>query len=364
MTESIRNTIAALASFAALALMPGFTVAQISVPDPELGFPLPESGRWGPRDGSRTGLYLEVQDRIGAGIWVGYDADGQPLWLSFHGTLEPWISSFGSFRIGWELVGRLTRFEGGGCIVIGEDCDGSVVGTTDNEALQQWLRLRFDQRNTAQLEVLPAAPEIGTPPPGAGSGPFPLDEPVFGPIELVPLYFGVDSVNMNPEQPLERVPDLEGTWLAVNSRVILNQGDLSLGPVERERPRILELGPRELIEYALTIPVDGDLLARLSHPILTDSSGPVDSNAEVWCETRYLMPEFASFGFFVSICGIDGIEDAGLENFFGSISATTPAALSDARMDFIYTPFDIVIGDPTGTGAPYHRLTLFRLDHD
>lgn len=344
----------ALTSLMLLALLPTIASAQpIMIPDTELVFPLPESGRWGPRDGSRTGLFLEVQNRIIAGIWIGYDADGNPLWLSFNGTLAPWQDAFSSGRTGWELIGRLTRFSGGGCILIGEECDGSVAGTPDNEKLPQWIRLRFSQRSAVTLEVLPPGPEIGTPPPGTPSGPFPADEPVFGPIELVPLYFGVDSVNLNPTRALERIPDLEGTWLAVNSHVILDQIELTFGPIQRERPRILKLGPGVLTGYALTIPVNFDLLGEIRYPILSDSSGPVDPQAEVWCETRFFESDFFDPGFFTD-CGIDGIEGAGFP--------ADPAAISDARIDFIKPPFDIVIGAPGG--ARYDRLTLFRLDHD
>lgn len=333
-TDSLRRMLALLTGLTALALTAPVTLAQ-PVDGTLLETPYPESGRWGPRDGTRTGIYLEIQNGVAAGLWAGYDANGDALWLSFSGPLAPLQDLLSGDQIGWKLVGRLTRFSDGGCILIGDDCDGSVVGTPDNEPLLQWIRLQFTDRSTATLEVLPPGPEIGTPPPGTPSGPFPADAPVFGPIDMVPLVFGVAAPAYDPASPLQRLPDFEGDWSAARA-------DPGTPGIEWTASGLVQLGPRQVQTFDFDPPQVGDILAEIRHPITRDSAGLFPENSELLCIVRSAEP------------GQSGI-DCGIDFSVGPMLGFAASSLSDARLYFRVQD-DVIGHDPA--------IVMFRLGYD
>lgn len=299
-----------------------------------LDLPYPESGRWGPRDGTRTGIYLEIQNGVAAGLWAGYDADGDALWLSFSGTLTARLNDQEE-PDGWQLVSRLHRFSGGGCILISDICDGSIVGTPTAEFLDQWLRLRFDGRSSATLEVLPPGPEIGTPPPGTPSGPFPGDEAVFGPVDIVPLYFGVEAPAFNQELPLQRLPDFEGNWSAARA-------DPAETDLQWAATGVVRLGPRQVQTFDFQPPQPGDVVAEIRHSIVDDPAGLFPEDSFLLCIVRSVDP------------GQNSI-DCGIDFAVGPMLGFVVTTFSDARLNFVVQN-DVIGQDP--------RIVMFRLGYD
>ena len=247
-------------------------------------YPYPETGRWGPRDGSRTGIFLEIQNGIAAGLWAGHDSEGEAVWLSFSGTLDPLtVEDNDDVQVGWKLTSELTEFSGGGCIVIGDACAGGESTGDFAGEFRHFIRLRFTDRSMASLEVLPAAPEIITPP-GNFGGPQPDTTPIFGPINNVPLYFGVDAPAFGQTLPMKRIPDFEGVWAA--ALAITNTVDIENANGDYEAGGIVRIGPREIETFESDPPMPGDLVAEVRHPVLEDTLGRIPEDSEIVCRVQ------------------------------------------------------------------------------
>jgi len=306
--------------------------------------PYPETGRWGPRDGSRTGVFLEIQNGIAAGLWAGYDAEGEAAWLSFSGPIEPLIrDEVPADQIGWELISELTEFSGGGCIVIGAACGGGESTGDFAGEFRHFIRLRFTERSAATLDVLPARPLIGTPPPGTPEpeGPEPGDEPIFGPIDIVPLYFGVDAPALDPTRPLKRIPDFEGVWAAALANVVLSDADST--DHDYEAAGIVQIGPREIQTFELDPPMPGDVLAEVRHPVIDESLDRIPENSEIVCRIRVVD---------------SGETQTNCDIFFpiGPLAGFNIEDYSDTR-------FNILIRDDL-LGGPIPVIQLHRLNYD
>lgn len=120
--------------------------AQVDAAD-QFANPLPESGRWFTNDGSRTGFFIEVQNGIVAGLYVGGDANRDNAWMSFSGVLQLGFSGDGD--IAWILDADLLRFADTGCII---DCTGSVVDESSFEVVGH-IRIAFRGRSEGRAWI-------------------------------------------------------------------------------------------------------------------------------------------------------------------------------------------------------------------
>lgn len=180
------NALAALTFFAVLNLP---VAAQTEDADPFFN-PHPETGMWFPNDGSGTGIILEVQADIMVGALFGADASGDNTWLLFSGELVPRINAEIDQQVGWMLDTTLFRTTGSACIV---DCPpGENAGAPVTTEAGQ-ITLEFIGRSAATFRVddAPAKP-------------------------IAPFYFGVLARRTDPDNALEAMPDLTGTWLLVS----------------------------------------------------------------------------------------------------------------------------------------------------
>jgi len=301
---------------AAAAVIPEHARAQVDALN-RLFNPYPETGRWGPRDGSRTGVFLEIQNGIVAGIWAGYDADGDAVWMSFSGALQPLLfENNPDDQRGWTLQSRLQRFSGGGCILIDADCSGEPVGDPGLET-RDFIRLRFRGASRATLEVLAEDPS---------SGEASTDNPIFGPIEITPLIFGVEAPLIRPEAPQPRAPDLEGVWLVASVESLRNDQT----PIDELQTNsgIIRIGPPEFSGSDS----DPSLITSVNYRIVEDNSGLFPPDAEIPCNflgssepTCYmdLGPAFVRFAEFKDISDhrirIIAGDDSGSFTFYEAI---------------------------------------------
>lgn len=201
--------------------------------------PLPESGRWFANDGSRTGFFIEIQDGVLAGLYVGGDAAGDNAWLSFSGRLQP-IDPTVDGEGGWILETDLLRFAGTGCII---DCAGAEPAESMFEDVGD-IRIDFLGRSLASVFI--------------------DNQPVR---EIAPIFFGVDRVELHPQAPPLFLPDLAGRWVAVDGR---DAG-------------IIEIGERTVEQLDLPEDPDPDMQnVRYVSPIIDDPAEifPMDSRIE------------------------------------------------------------------------------------
>lgn len=178
--------------------------------------PLPESGRWSARDGSLTGLFIEIQNGVLAGLYVGADNNGNLLWLTFDGRLQPRAAV--DFSGGWILETELLRFFGVGCIL---DCSPSPAGPAGYDPVGT-IRLEFTGRQEGWVSI------------NGGE-----------PLGIAPIYFGVDTWPVLPNDPPRWIPDLEGQWLVGSTAESAADGVFATTAVT--------LGPRQIL---ITDPLD------------------------------------------------------------------------------------------------------------
>jgi len=220
--------------------------------DPAESFanPLPESGRWSAKDGSLTGLFIEVQNGILAGLYVGADASGEHIWLSFDGRLEPRAST--DFIGGWILETELLRFFGVGCIL---DCTGSAGGPSGFDVVGS-IRLEFLGRQEAAVSI------------DGGE-----------PLRIAPIYFGVETWPVLVNDPPRWLPDLQGQWLVAS-----NAESDPAGPVFATTA--VTLGPRRIL---ISDPVDPSNVPPdfpfylIRHSLVGDLDGRFPEGAVLGC---------------------------------------------------------------------------------
>lgn len=142
--------------------------------------PLPESGLWFDHDEPGTGFTLEMQNRILAGFWFGYDSAGDPAWYLFSGVIESIETQDG----GWRLETDLYRFEGGNCL-------GCEFQSPDDPEKVGVIDLEFPARTRARYRV---------------------DDGAWH--EMTAFTFGVGAREVFNDSG-DHVPDMDGWWTLV-----------------------------------------------------------------------------------------------------------------------------------------------------
>ncbi|MDT8409272.1 MAG: hypothetical protein RQ741_06710 [Wenzhouxiangellaceae bacterium] len=221
--------------------------AQVDAAD-QFANPLPESGRWFPNDGSGTGFFIEVQNGIVAGLYAGGDANGNSVWLSFRGVLQPGATVDGEGA--WILDADLLRFSGTDCII---DCTDGAVGERSFEDVGD-IRIDFRARSQGMVWV--------------------DDQPVR---EIAPLYFGVARTEVNPSMPPVFMPQLQGKWVVA---LASSEGF----PDEYLGAAVIEIGERvsETLPRPPTSPAETPQFLH-RNPIVDDPDGMFPPDSEIEC---------------------------------------------------------------------------------
>lgn len=204
--------------------------------------PYPESGRWFPGDGSRTGLFIEVQGGILAGLYVGADGTGENVWLTFSGPLAPRMAN--GLQVGWALESDLLQFIGGGCIL---DCGPVVpVAPTAVDAVGT-ISLAFTGRSLATFTV------------DGGQ-----------PVAVRPIVFGIATV--------EDVPDLAGSWAVALT-------DAASYP-DHEAAGVVEIGTADVVDAPEQTPEPpgGYVYRTAAFPVTRDRDDLLPPGAVIRCE--------------------------------------------------------------------------------
>lgn len=286
--------------------------------DERLPNPFPETGLWSPLDGSKTGIFFEVQDGLVFGALFGFDSFGDDVWAIFSGELTP-RSDDEVFDpdppVGWLIEAELVRFLSGGCVI---DCMSGDTEVDPSQLAPGTIRVEFSGRNKAIYSI--------------AGGPEKM---------LVPLPFGVDAQAYDPNQPSRFLPDLSGAWVVASaSGHVLNAGPGSYGTSS-----IVELGEAVItpIEDSTTNP---PALLTVSFPIVEDTGGLFPDEAKFSCRFFETAPD----------------EPPARPNCAVSFSAGPMEGIrwsfenvSDSRL----TAFEL--SDVAGS---LERLELFRLDYD
>lgn len=216
--------------------------------------PFPETGAWFANDGSNTGFFLEFVNGQVGGAYFGSDSDGNNVWLTFAGTLEPLNEEIdSSFEPGWVLIANLNRAENTGCIL---DCPADLPAPNPVSDSVGEITFVFVGRNSATFSIDGAAN-----------------------IDIIPLFFGVSAIANNPDEPLEFLPNLQGTWvIAESAPVAFGDGFIRPSPINLgASASIIDIGFQQ--NTALT---DGNAFLEISAPI-TRSTNPMFNGAEVIC---------------------------------------------------------------------------------
>ncbi len=150
--------------------------------------PFPKTGTWTTAGEGSARFVIEIQNGVLRGVYFGADQNGDDVWLSFGGELFPSFFEQTEFQFGWTLDSPLIRTTGGGCIL---DClPGNPAPAAETEEVG---RIVFDflERSKATFRI------------DGGEA-----------IAIAPQTWGVEAPAFDPNQPLEQLPDLAGTWVA------------------------------------------------------------------------------------------------------------------------------------------------------
>jgi hypothetical protein len=262
--------------------------------------PYPESGRWFPDDGSRTGLFIEVQGGVLAGLYVGADGAGNNVWLSFSGPLAPRMAN--GVQVGWALESDLLQFIGGGCIL---DCSGPVAPPTPPA---------IDAVGTISLGFT-----------GRSLATFTVDDGQ--PVAVRPIFFGIATV--------EDVPDLAGSWA-------LALTDAASYP-DHEAAGIVEIGAADVVDAPEQTPEPpgGYVYRTATFPVTEDRDDLLPPGAVIRCEFNSVPSK--------SRCLL--------------VSGETPADATPIELEAISDSDMTVLRQETQSGAIL-RYRFFRLNHD
>lgn len=236
--------------FVLLAVISGFNppVAAQTAEADAFNNPLPETGMWFPNDGSGTGIILEVQAGILVGALFGADASGDNTWVLFSGELAPRVNEGDDMQAGWMLDATLFRTTDSACIV---DCPpGDNTGAPVTTEAGQ-IKLEFSGRSAATFSIddSPAKP-------------------------IAPFYFGVLARRLNPERPLDLLPDLTGTWVLLSDR---DDGDFD----EAQGVEAVTIGEAEITRNP-SAEVD-EVMVEIVYPVEFVSG---DTDGELTCRLR------------------------------------------------------------------------------
>jgi len=215
--------------------------------------PFPETGRWFSNDGSRSGFFFEIQNGILAGAFFGFDNNGNDVWLTFSGELEPrevadrppHAVAGPPFQNGWRIEAQMFRFADGKCILNCDPAGGALMPTS--ETVGQVV-IEFSGRSEGSYWI-------------DGSGPTPI----------VPLYFGNAAFAFDPVRPLRFLPNFTGTWVEVS--------DPELDGVDADNEAgIVVIGERQVVEIPSA--ASGERFLEVWYPIL---EGIRFEDAEISC---------------------------------------------------------------------------------
>lgn len=280
----------------------------------------PESGRWFANDGSRTGFFIEIQDGVLAGLYVGADRDGNNVWLNFSGRLEPRFpdEERPDLQQGWQLSSQLVQITGGGCIIFcsqESEPDDLVVGSVGG------IRFDFIGRNHAVFRI-------------DENQPLTTSNESSNPGRVAPLYFGVAATAHDPDQPLAAMPDLEGGWVVARSESQSSSTGSS----------VIELGQRQVeTPPTLAAPPPGYLKRIVRHPVIGDAEGLLPEDTTIRCD------------FFAA--GREPRQQCGLEHSNDSMSVFEIDFNSISDTNFtVFQTFD--------TSDDVVRYKFFRLEYD
>lgn len=102
----------------------------------------PETGIWFNPDEPGSGFMFEIQNRMLAGYYFGYDSEGRPAWYLISGLLEFAEKD----NLTWSLTAPLFGFQGGSCI----GCLYQEPGEPDSAGT---ITIEFITRATARFTV-------------------------------------------------------------------------------------------------------------------------------------------------------------------------------------------------------------------
>lgn len=138
----------------------------------------PFNGTWYNPDQSGTGMSIDVQNGVVFGIYYGFDAQGQQLWLTFVGDLQPSDED----NVMWTVDTDLSQFNNGNTF-------NQTYSFPTQTNYQATINLKFTQKNHALFSVNDGEQQ-----------------------NIVPIIFGeVSSVDF-ADQTSYLFPDLDGVW--------------------------------------------------------------------------------------------------------------------------------------------------------
>lgn len=270
--KSNRKYLSAIAFLAGLFVVVAQpTHGQVEAID-QLANPLPESGRWFTNDGSRTGFFIEVQAGIVAGLYVGGDANGKNVWLSFNGVLQPGATTDGEGV--WILDTDLLRISASGCII---DCSDAVAGQSSFEDVGD-IRIDFRGRSEGMVWV--------------------DDQPVR---EIAPLYFGVGLSQINPVAPPVFLPELEGKWVVARAsgtgfpEEYLDAAVIEIGERTVESLPVFAASPPDAPKFRYRNTIIDDPDEMFPADAVIECTTFVDATIEPTCFISYEVGPMASF---------------------------------------------------------------------
>lgn len=338
--------------------LPAPASEQIFTDDDLFQLQFPATGRWGPRDGSRTGLFLEYQNGRVAGLLAGYNESGEPRWFSFSGQIDwPERPDPDAQRPRPRIEARLWEFSGGGCIVPDSGCALGEASDFQGEETPLWIIIRPYWRSLAEYEIWHSRSYAPRPqlPPAPPLPPAPTTL-LFGPADIIPLTFGVAESAESPGDPLVRLPDLEGVWLTAR----VETTDDFVGEFELSEPladsytgaSILRLGEREIERFEIADPAPDDVVAEVRHAIIDDPDQLFPTGTVLVCEFKFehVFPSNIQRCIFREPPGNTPLDDSTSSIF---------QLVSNGRMRFIKVTQPI----PAGS-LDWVRLDFFRLNHD
>lgn len=140
--------------------------------------PTPYEGSWFNPEQSGSGFLLEVENDKLLGYYFGYDDEGEPIWALFNGQLQD-ASEQGGL---WKVNSTLSKYKGGNCINCAYKPPNELEDIGEIEVV-------FNRHAHASFSI--DGGEVQN---------------------IVPLYFGFQTINHFEEKTTFPIPELEGWW--------------------------------------------------------------------------------------------------------------------------------------------------------
>ncbi len=298
----------------------------------------PQTGAWFAADGSNTGFFLDIQDRVLAGAYFGFDNQGNNVWFTFTGTLEPGFSI--GYPINWFFRAPLTQGANGGCIL---DCASSTAEQHDSMEVGE-ISIGFSGRNRAAVSI--NNNEV---------------------IPIIPLYFGtsamVSNVPGNPttfaEPLLLAVPDLQGQWVVATGFAISDSENVISEVEFADTSGVIQIGEQQIDTQASGASLPAGVTRIVRWPITRDNFGLFPENSEIACSftQRLESPDFPVFRDLIDCqIGPDGT-DASTDSIQINVPVTS---ISDSR----FLVFMSTLSETEESLRTTHRFEAFRVGYD